>query len=333
MNKKIKSLILILIPIIFVYLIHFMINNPVLKTYSQVYFNYDIVKRPISTCDDFENRNSLYCIGMPSGHSESIAVLSFLLYFYKLIPFWGCIALIFLQVFQRVYTKMHSITQVTIGCTIGFLYACMYKYFNISILSILITFFIQMFVFSLCIYKIQNKIDNNNIPKWVDQNKLQKIKLNSASLYHKFISLYYNAYYQRKTYTYLDWISLEKYLDILAENISETNINYDTIINMNSESSLISDYLSQKLNIINFDIDINNINIEGINGQNIILLDFDIQDDIKIKKILNYLNENKKINNVNIASISCKESLYNKFNIISATKKYTTVWPWGFNLN
>ena len=73
--------IIILSIIILLSLYHFYIHNGLEKLFSQSYFNYDSVKRPLSNCSNQNNSQKLSCIGMPSGHAEFSSVLFFLLYF------------------------------------------------------------------------------------------------------------------------------------------------------------------------------------------------------------------------------------------------------------
>ena len=71
----------VLIFIILITTYHYYIHNGLEKIFSQIYFEYDSVKRPLFRCKNIENCSRLGCIGMPSGHAETSSVFSFLLYF------------------------------------------------------------------------------------------------------------------------------------------------------------------------------------------------------------------------------------------------------------
>jgi len=117
---------------------HFYFHNKFEKMFSQTFLQYENVKRPLHSCHFLENANRFYCVGLPSGHAESIAVFCFLLYFYKFIPFWLCLLSIFAVSAQRVVSYKHTPFQVTIGALLGFLYASLYKRFDLSLYSMLI---------------------------------------------------------------------------------------------------------------------------------------------------------------------------------------------------
>jgi hypothetical protein len=117
---------------------HFFIHNNLEKTFSQAYFDYDLVKRPLSKCRSSDNSSRLKCIGMPSRHTEISAVFSFLLYFYKIIPLWVCLLIIFITGLQRVITHMHTISQVVVGAILGFIYAFIYKKFTLGFIIVFV---------------------------------------------------------------------------------------------------------------------------------------------------------------------------------------------------
>jgi hypothetical protein len=125
----------IVVLIIFVCLYHYSIQNDLEKNFSEIYFNYDEIKRPLIRCS---NENPDGCIGMPSGHAEVITILSSLLYLYDFIPLWLCLTLILIFSGQRITSNMHTIPQVLVGIFLGYMYALLYHYFNFSVYSFLI---------------------------------------------------------------------------------------------------------------------------------------------------------------------------------------------------
>jgi membrane-associated phospholipid phosphatase len=127
---------LIILILIFAYY-HYNIQNDLEKIFFKKYFGYDNIKRPLKKCQ-YENADNLLCYGMPSGHAETITILTYLLYYYKFIPLWLCFLLIFLFCLQRITANMHTLPQVIIGILFGYLYSNIYTYFNLSIYSFLI---------------------------------------------------------------------------------------------------------------------------------------------------------------------------------------------------
>jgi hypothetical protein len=125
----------IVVLIIFVCLYHYFIQNDLEKKFSETYFNYEEVKRPLPRCSNYSNGQPLGCIGMPSGHAETITILSSLLYLYDFIPLWLCLILILIFSEQRVTSQMHTLPQVLVGISFGYIYALLYHHFNFSVYS------------------------------------------------------------------------------------------------------------------------------------------------------------------------------------------------------
>jgi hypothetical protein len=72
----------IVIVIFLVSLYHGILQNGLEKIFSETYFNYEEIKRPLLKCSNYSDGQSLGCIGMPSGHAETITILSSLLYYH-----------------------------------------------------------------------------------------------------------------------------------------------------------------------------------------------------------------------------------------------------------
>lgn len=176
--------------IILLSMYHFYIHNSLEKIFSQSYFEYDAVKRPLLKCQSSEKSSLLGCIGMPSGHAETSSVFSFLLYFYKIIPLWVCLLIIFIISLQRVVTHRHTVDQIVIGALLGYIYALLYKNFSYGLI---IVFIIGLLLAVLSIYKIDRQI-SGPIPSWVDESMYESIKKKQCSpFYIKVGAIYANA--------------------------------------------------------------------------------------------------------------------------------------------
>lgn len=106
-------------------------------------------------CDAKINSSRFYCTGMPFGHAEGSSVLAFLLYFYNFIPLWISLLFIIVISSQRVISNKHTIIQVIIGSLLGFIYATLYKEFNLSLSGFLIILSIAVILTSsVFIYKM-----------------------------------------------------------------------------------------------------------------------------------------------------------------------------------
>jgi len=129
--------------IILICVYHSVIQNRIEKKFFKTYFDSNLIKRPTKKCfiDNSDN-----CIGMPSGHSEVVTIFAALLYFYNIVPLWGALFIIFVFSLQRIFTMKHSMLQVVIGSLIGYLYAILYKLFNLSLFSFSIVLSIGVFL-------------------------------------------------------------------------------------------------------------------------------------------------------------------------------------------
>ena len=130
---------------------HHYIQNTIEKEFSLEYFGYDAVKRPASGTI----MRSLDDIGMPSGHAEGGIIMFSLLYFYKYIPLWLCILLIFIVASQRVLARRHTPMQVIVGILCGLIYTYIYTSHNLSILSFGIVLLISLLLTGLIYYKVK----------------------------------------------------------------------------------------------------------------------------------------------------------------------------------
>jgi hypoxanthine phosphoribosyltransferase len=357
-----KLNIIFFITIILICLYHYFIHNGLEKTFSQTYFDYLSVKRPLFRCNNIDNCSKLNCIGMPSGHAETASVFLFLLYFYKIIPLWICLLFVLLFSIQRIVTDMHTISQVLMGSLLGFIYASLYKYFDLSVIGFIIIFIFGLILTLLCIYKIDKKV-NRPIPIWVDKSMYESIKKKqNVPLYIKVGSLYINSVIQNRTF--ISWTELEKYLDIMIENIRKTGIKYDAVVGIKTGGAIISDYISIKLGLRNYKIkltqkeyncnknsnhtidDFFNKNIlnkkseyilcEGIKdkleGKNIILVDEIVSTGKNMEESYNYIKEDKNAYIIYPTCIAFYKWKYKgnlKINqVIDGT---IIVWPWGYD--
>ena len=126
-------------------LFHIIFINPYEKLLVQKY--YKTINRPYikKKCEKF---NSL---GMPSGHAESIVIIMMLLYFNNYINLNVAIFMIIFICLQRIFSYMHSLNQVLIGCLFGLIMSIIYYKLNSFIYSLI---FIIIYIFILKILLI-----------------------------------------------------------------------------------------------------------------------------------------------------------------------------------
>jgi hypoxanthine phosphoribosyltransferase len=347
-------------------LLHYCILNGLEKIFFQIVLNHIIILRPFKKTDpliDILNVNVEY-LGLPSGHAEIIVFLSLFLVKFKYISIPISIILIILVCLQRIITYRHALLQVIIGVLFGLVYSYLYNITNYSYKSIIINIlFINLFII-LIYYKIEGLL-NEPIPNWIDNSMLDKIREKKNSpFYLKYISILHPAIFQSGR-LYMNWEQLEKYLNVIIQNIEDSNITYDAVVGIKTGGAIISDYISKKLNLKNYKIKISTkenkcnkksidtiktcfdlyilkkkkeyIVCEGlddnISNQNIILIDESIASGGTISKAIDYLVNDKKINNIYITSVLSNIKSINNYNLNSVkfVKYIDLIWPWGYD--
>ena len=357
-NKKNIYLIFL---IIIMFLYHFYIQSGIEKIFFQTYFPYKYIKKPLEICNN-NIIKEIDCINTPPEYLEILTILLCLLYYYNFIPLWLTITLIFIFSIQLFISNSNTVSQVMIGIILGFLYSLIYYSDNLSIVSFLIVFFIG---FILCIFVI-HKIDKDvygPIPQWVDHNMIPSIKKKqNCDYYMKILTIYITLNVDQETF--MNWNQIEKYLDIIVEKIRMTHIHFDAVVGLKTGGAIISDYVSNKLNLTNYKVKLSkkeyNCNkksfhsiydvinrsfsnqkeeytvCEGIKdnleGKNIILIDEQVRTGITMENTINYLKNEKKVNIVYPISIGLDENTYNKNIFIDhIVPKQFSVMPWGYD--
>lgn len=337
------------------------ILNGIEKMCFNAFFDYKLIKRPSLRCETIENV-TLKCVGMPSGHAQSITIFALLLFYYRYISFNTSILLIILISLQRVFSKAHTILQVLTGIIVGSMYSYIYISNHLSYKCLFYILGITFVIICTIMYKIEIEL-YKPIPNWVDTTMISSIqKKRTSPFYLKFFSILVNSLIQGRTF--ITWDQLEDYLDILIEKIKETNIQFDGVVGIKTGGAIISDYVSKKLNIPNYKIKISreeyhcdkkpvdtfndiyqrniigNLGVysvcesikENIEGKNIILIDEMITTGKTMNEAITYLKNVKHANIVLPVCISFSKNRFkHDYNFIHILNGLTAVWPWGYD--
>jgi hypoxanthine phosphoribosyltransferase len=351
--------------IIFISIAHASIVNKSEKVIMKILFGSNsIINRPLLKCKDSIDF-SISCIGMPSGHTQIATIVSLLLSYYDLLPLPIAILTIITTGLQRVVTNMHSIEQVFIGLLFGLAYTQVYITTGTSFKSIILLCGYMIFLLLLILLYIDNIIQNDKIPDWVDKKMYNIIeKKKHAPFYLKCISVII-PFIIDDIPLYIDYKTLEIYLEKCITKIKDSNIKYDAIVGIKSGGAIISNYIAKKLNITNYTVkttkktnDCNSSNItfietvidyainkrkdnklcEGIDdnleNKNIILIDELVLTGATLEFIINYLLIEKKVANIFLLSIASSEESLTinniKLNYIK-NYKYSLIYPWGYD--
>jgi hypoxanthine phosphoribosyltransferase len=351
--------------IVFISIAHAAIVNKSEKVIMKILFgSNNIINRPLNKCKDSDDF-TISCIGMPSGHTEIATIVSLLLSYYDLLPLSIAILTIITVGLQRIVTDMHSIEQVFIGLLFGLVYTDIYITTGTSFKSILLLCGFMMFLLLIIILYVDNIIQNDKIPDWVDKKMYDIIeRKKNVPFYLKCVSVII-PFIIDDIPLYIDYKTLEIYLDKCITKIKDSNIKYDAIIGIKSGGAIISNYIAKKLNITNYTVkttkktnDCNSFDTtfietvvdyainkrkdnklcEGIDdnleNKNIILIDELVLTGATLEFIINYLIKVKKVANIFLLSIASSE----KFMIINDIKlnyikdyKYSLIYPWGYD--
>ena len=338
---------------------HFTIQNGLEKIFCETYVDYNLVKRPLAKCADGSNGQNTMCIGMPSGHAETVTIFATLLHLHNYISLPICVFLIVLFSAQRVIAGMHSLIQVIIGISVGLLYVTLYTKFSF-IYAFLMVFSIGVLLATLSVYKLDKQIREANIPYWVeDRNSIQQKQ--NVPYYSKLWSIYANAVIQNRTF--MSWTQVEKSLDSIIERISHSGKYYDAVIGIKTGGAVLSDYVSQKLGIPNYKVKLsrseyqcnkqphNTVNdliqkrvlqnygqyticepIDAdLNGKNVILIDELVSSGKTMEETYRYLKNVKGINDVYIACIALEDGYKGNLRIHHVINGAVLIWPWGYD--
>lgn len=339
---------------------HYVLNG-LEKIFCEVFLNYNFIKRPNLICNKKKN-DFVKCVGMPSGHAQTITIFALLLYNYKMIALPVCILLILSVSLQRVISNAHTFLQIIIGILLGLFYSYIYISNNLTPICVFYIMLITLILIFTVMYKIEVEI-YKPIPDWVDTNMITSIQKKQKSPFLlKFASIFVNSVIQGRTF--IDWHMLEDYLDILIAEIKETNIQFDGIVGIKTGGAIISDYISKKLQLPNYKIKISRseyncdkkpvdtINdiyqkhlldnlgeytvCEGINkniqGKNIILVDEMITTGKTMSESIRYLKNEKKTNIICPVCISFSQKRFIfDYNALHILNDIVCIWPWGYD--
>jgi len=290
----------IVILIFLICLYHGTLQNGLEKMFSEIYFNYEEVKRPLPKCSNCLNGQILGCIGMPSGHAETITILSLLLYLYNFIPLWLCLILIIVVSGQRITSQMHTLSQVVAGISFGYMYALLYRHFNAIIQN-------RTFISWKQLEKYLDTIVERIRHSGENFDAVVGIKTGGA-----FISDYISQKLDIPNYKVK--LSLSEY----KCNKQPSNVVDDIVKKM-----ILNDY--GKFTVCE-GID------ESLEGKNIILIDELVASGRTMTETYKYLKNEKHVGNIYATSVALYKRAYKgDINIDYVLPKTVLIWPWGYD--
>lgn len=345
--------------------IHYCLINGLEKIIIDILnINKDHILRPIKKCKKMKNY-STYCIGMPSGHTEITTIICYILYKFNCISLSHLFLIITLMCLQRIITNKHTLLQTIIGIFFGLLYSNIYLKTGLSYKSLILSLFFVFIFINIIIYKIDNELQKQ-IPEWVDKQMIKNIENKKNVIYSVKVVSIISAPIRQNLFLFMSWENLEYYLDIIVKNIKNTNIKYDAIVGIKTGGAIISDYISNKLNIKNYKIKLSDIKYkcnksskdfysnyynvyikkeeqkmitcekikDNLKDKNIILIDEYVSSGNTINGAIRYLLS-KEVNLIYPTSVisTYNVKLINNYKLNSVLQ-YTNsipIWPWGYD--
>ena len=162
---------------------------------------------------------------------------------------------------------------------------------------------------------------------------------------------------------YMDWPTVEKYLDILIEKIKATNVQFDAIVGIKSGGAILTKYIAEKLDLPYYyvklsdkdyncnkkPIDILNYLYKYIIGRKkiynvcepiefdlsnktILLFDESINTGDTLLGTINYLLKDKGASKVVPATVISRDDIYGDYKPLYVIKGiFDHIWPWGYD--
>ena len=346
-----------ILPLILIGCVHFIIINPIEKMLVYTYADVPEIRRPNKECEGVSN---LRCLGMPSGHSETVVVLCLILYKLKIISLPVCGAIIGIIGLERVYAIRHTISQVLAGWGVGFLYSMMYlRLWNkksgwMAFAASVVFAFILSLILTI---EIDRRV-HEPVPEWVDPSLLPIIKKKQEATFMIKYTTTMVPLGKHNLVAFYNWSQLERMLDGLIDKIHSKKIEFDIIVGIKSGGAIISSYIQSKMPNKqlyflkskreygdNIYMDAYNKNIlertekmvivegidDNISNKSVLLLDELLYSGQTMQFIKEYLYNEKKVKHVSCAVISSPETAVSKDILYYSNIEYGIVWPWGYD--
>jgi hypothetical protein len=299
---------------------HFLLN-PILKLLSNEYLGYDNCRRPNISCN---NNQTLTCLGLPSGHVQTITTICLILYFYDLVSLTMIIIMILLVSLHRVITNVHSIVQVCAGIFVGCISAILLIASKLSYKSVLTNIIILLLCIIGIVFKLDTKL-NSPAPEWVSDKHFVLI---NVPYYKKVLAIMSCLLNHRHQLT-IGWDQLENNMNNLLDTLEHQK--FDCIVGINVGGVIMSDFFAKKMQIPNYKI--NDIMDKrkkiDLSGKKIVLVTNKINSDEQIVEVINYFKNEHNVDSILTVAISAKKNTY-QFECLSSQENIIVVWPWGY---
>ena len=343
--------------IVWVTLIHMALVNPMEKLFTQAMFDASF-RRPKKECSSC---NTLSCLGMPSGHTETTSVCTSMLFFSGILSMPWAVAIVVAMAIQRVATKMHTINQVIMGGLLGFVYASVYatllaQHTHAGVVVLVSLMFPIALIVCTTLYVSAKTYAN--VPSWVDPQLYPLIeKKRNISMFSKCITVS-TMLWQHENTLFCSWREVEQHMDRLLAGITQP---IDVVVGVKTGGAILSGYLAQKLRVPAYYVKVSASHYkcnksetgmytdvmnkyhasqleydvcepieDNIEGKNVLLIDELESTNVTITVVQEYLLAIKKVNSVLLTTIASKQS--HSFHMTKAAcDGMYVVWPWGFD--
>ena len=335
---------------------HFLVGNIVEKLMVQTLYTVgheeanDFIKRPTDRC---HKSSAFACLGMPSGHAETITMVSVLLVLSGYLPVWLALIIVVLVCAQRVIFKRHTILQVIMGFVMGMIFSTIYWSCGLDMWLLLLVLLYVLVITMIIVSKIEEDL-YKPCPVWVDplleaaMNKKRKHVLWKKMLYVLVLTVYPSS-------LYLNWKTLEGHLDNLLNSVNVSD--FDCIVGIKTGGAVVANYLKSRTGLplyyVKLSLSCDNKTImnefvqlkgnmkrlvcepilDDISGKNVLLIDELIQNGWTMKATIDYLYNVKNVRSVRAFGVSAHKTsrdVAKNQGISILTDESYMIWPWGY---
>lgn len=339
--------------------IHVGFTNAFEKLLTQQWFG--SLRRPCTYCHD---RDTFECLGMPSGHAESVVVFTCILLWKGMISLPVASVIVVLVCLQRIYALRHTVAQVAMGALLGLIYAALYIALRNDVRILITSALIPLTLLLLIVSKV-NQSTYESFPSWVDPTLHDSMHKKQASHFFNKVCHILSLLVIHSFALFCNWSNLEHHLDTIARRVQGQNI--QAIVGIKTGGAIISKYVAKRLGLpyyyIKVSADAFKCNkkahdtyqdvaekvvlrkkqdyiicepIEAdLQGVNVLVLDELVYSGVTLTTVRDYLLKEKQAASVTLAAVTTfnDTDFYQRkgLDILTATENRYVVWPWGFD--
>lgn len=343
----------------FLLIIHIGFTNAFEKLLTQQWFG--SLRRPCTNCQD---RDTFECLGMPSGHAETVVVVTCILLWKGAISLPVACIFVLLVCYQRIYALRHTVPQVAMGALLGLMYTALYIALQNDLRIIITSALIPLTMLLLILSKV-NQSTYQPFPAWVDPALHDSMHKKQASHFFNKVCHVLSLLVIHSFALVCSWDDLETHLDTIAARVKGQNI--DAVVGIKTGGAIISKYVAEKLGLPYYYVKVSADSFKcnkkpsdtyqdvaekvvlrkkqeyiicepidaNLQGKNILVVDELVYSGVTLTTVRDYVLQEKGAKSVTLAAVTTfnDADFYQGkgLDILTATENRYVVWPWGFD--